>query len=1239
MSTITKYTTVTENIFVAQGGATITLPSIKSSEIQTSEADDTIIFTTLPDPNPKFVISSLSAQSLSVKSDSFSPSFINPGEGKVEGTQTGTTTNKGDIDIDASIDSKIDLGSGNNKILAYGEFINSNIKMLGGNDLIEKYAKSPSDTTKALGFTKTTISLGEGNNKIEANYVQESSQILTGSGNDLVSLSYDKSTPLLDSSINLGGGDNTILIQGTKTSLANSVITTGAGSDILTVKGGKDGTAAISDSTIDLGSGTNKIVLEGNIKKSKIFGGPGSDNILGYAEKDTGGVNDSSIELGDGANTIKTVYLNKAEITSGTISGLDVSIIDITNDSKYTSIISSKISLGNASDQIFASSYETNSVDNSKIELGLGDNLVYAINQISNSTVTALGGNNVIEIYANPKTSLASLYSSSVVLGAGNDSVILQNGINYSNITTGDGNDYIEVYEKKNTFTALANSTIDLGSGDDKLFLSAGVVGDSKSTINAGAGKDTLIINKSIAEFNSKEFGSKSGEITLNKQLFVGFENVQFTDAILDLQTKKQLKITASYAPSFKSTDIQIKNIINKLQQTLSKKDLKLSDLDYEFTLTWYKLKNLGSIAKEALSVLSWKNLTAIPGWEGTTLFTGEDLTNIKETEKDQSNKAKYISYNGSSFILENSSSITTSEDNSNSQYKEGVKFGFVLNGIEVFSLEEYSQINWSKVKIGDYSNQQIQQLEWSLIKVGDLSVQELKKIDWNYVNFLSFSKETYSSLDWSAVDFSKLTKEQLKSINTDFLKPEVVNIIQKILSKPTPQTVSPATANSSKVGTSPTNTSDVKSVPSSITDKINKIDWSKQDFSLISSGSKKHLDWAAISTQVSSKFPEQNLSSTDKLQLSLATDKTFKIDYKVFNLNTFNVGELSKGTIAQIDWAQVSFKKLDQPTINNLSIATLLDLNKLTPKHYKEINWSKANLEDFTNESYKAIDWKLVPVSKISSPSTASLNWSKILVEPSFQKASYSKVKWEDVDFSVFGNKAYIETEWSKVNFKKLDIDDYVALDWAMLMSSSKFLPKHYKLIDWGKVDFGDYKPETYQKTDWSKVNFKQFSASSYSSLDWSQVISASGFNAAAYKSVNWGKVDFGDFTQQTFASTNWNQVNFKQLSTSQYQAINWNEINLGALSTKTYKAIDWKKVNVAAFDAESISNAKWSLMKGVSKPTVSAKPAEVDLSFLGVTAPASSTGGLIGADGQSKSNQLIGALTGTKQGQVLPV
>jgi len=46
----------------------------------------------------------------------------------------------------------------------------------------------------------------------------------------------------------------------------------------------------------------------------------------------------------------------------------------------------------------------------------------------------------------------------------------------------------------------------------------------------------------------------------------------------------------------------------------------------------------------------------------------------------------------------------------------------------------------------------------------------------------------------------------------------------------------------------------------------------------------------------------------------------------------------------------------------------------------------------------------------------------------------------------------------------------------------------------------------------------------------------------------------------------------------------------------------------------------------------STSAKPAEGDLSFLGVPAPAANTAEVIEAAGQSKSNQLVAALKGSQ-------
>jgi len=301
-----------------------------------------------------------------------------------------------------------------------------------------------------------------------------------------------------------------------------------------------------------------------------------------------------------------------------------------------------------------------------------------------------------------------------------------------------------------------------------------------------------------------------------------------------------------------------------------------------------------------------------------------------------------------------------------------------------------------------------------------------------------------------------------------------------------------------------------------------------------------------------------------------------------------------------------------------------------------KQINWKELDISTATTDFYQALDWKSVNMSLLQKFQSSGINWGKVQYQE-FSVTQYTQTNWSQVDISQLSDANYDSIDWGRVAYKGTKSVNYSQLSWSKV-DFGDFSIATFKQVDWSQVKTSELTSEQYSEIKWGSVSFSGKTSINYASLDWSQVITASGFNAAAYKSVNWAQVDFSDFKQQTFATTNWNQVNFKQLSTSQYQAINWNEINLGALSTKTYQAIDWKKVNVAAFDSESISTAKWGLMKGVTKPTAAAKPAEADLSFLGVTAPAGTTAGLVGAAGQSSSNQLIGALTGTKQGQVLP-
>jgi len=401
-------------------------------------------------------------------------------------------------------------------------------------------------------------------------------------------------------------------------------------------------------------------------------------------------------------------------------------------------------------------------------------------------------------------------------------------------------------------------------------------------------------------------------------------------------------------------------------------------------------------------------------------------------------------------------------------------------------------------------------------------------------------------------------------------------------------------------------------------------IQWDKFNFETSGTAIYSEIDWGKINMKNLQKFGGLAINWS-KIEFSEFTSK----QYKEINWTQVSFSSLTPDQYEAINWSKVNFKGITAQTYSQMDFSEVITSKGFSAATYKSVDWSKVDYSDFKAETYQKTDWSKVSFGKLSSSSYSAMDWSQVVTSTGFKAATYKAVNWGLVDFGDYKSETYQKTDWSKVNFKQFSASSYSSLDWSQVITASAFNAAAYKRVNWGKVDFGDYKAETYQKTDWSKVNFKQFSASSYSSLDWSQVITASGFNAAAYKSVNWGQVDFGDFKQQTFATTKWNHVKFKQLSASQYQAINWNEINLGALSTKTYKAIDWKKVNVAAFDSESIATAKWGLMKGVTKPTAAAKPAEADLSFLGVAAPTGSSAGLVGATGQSSSNQVVAALT----------
>jgi S-layer protein len=99
-----------------------------------------------------------------------------------------------------------------------------------------------------------------------------------------------------------------------------------------------------------------------------------------------------------------------------------------------------------------------------------------------------------------------------VLTGSGDDSLKIT-GASASGTDTirlGDGNDKLDY-----ALNANSDAVIEMGDGDDTLFLSAAVVGSTSDTFNLGAGNDTVIIND-VASYVAKLVGAENINVQVN---------------------------------------------------------------------------------------------------------------------------------------------------------------------------------------------------------------------------------------------------------------------------------------------------------------------------------------------------------------------------------------------------------------------------------------------------------------------------------------------------------------------------------------------------------------------------------------------------------------------------------------------------------------------------------------------------------------------------------------------------
>jgi len=985
--------------------------------------------------------------------------------------------------------------------------------------------------------------------------------------------------------VKLGSGDDNY--GGKNIIIKASSIKLGAGNDKLVAKD-------IISSSISLGDGDDLLEIKSlsNQGWSSISGGKGKDTLVL-----PGNFSDYSFQANDHINDTKLVYFEVYKFAD--------KIIDLTLYNSET--------LTNYQDSLDGNDFS-------------GNNLDFTSKDKTTWISDAING--VIKLWDNKNIDSTTWKS------AGLDNFVFTE-LKNSTISTGAGNDKLKAYKADNI-------SIKLGDGDDSLEIQS--LKDSIS--KGGLGNDTIALSGNKDDYKlNKEFDTSGDEYIsikydgkadmgfsyYNTKLYE-FESIKFansTHLISDLLPSAPTNL------SLTSSGIKENSPAGSVIGTLA-----ATDPDASSTFTYALVPFLGlpvpsPDADNALVEIVGNQIKVKSG-ANIDFETNPVLNlNIQVTDNTGLTFTKAVS----TPVLDVAEAPTNLALIS-SGIKENSPAGTVIGTLEAAD-PDFS-------KYGDFTHTLVPgedgvDADNNLVMIigQKVLVKPGAKIDFetNPVLNLNIKVTDNTGLTFTkAVSTSVLDEWE----NSDILLPVIKSPII-----PLPPILPPNIL--PKVGTNPPNDVYKGLTPSEIVDKFLSdlkkyadyhggkyslgldFSWENIDLGSASSSVLKTIEWSKINTKYLSS------ETLKKLDWSSVNTLTFSAEtYSQLDWSTVKVGAFSQESKKTLDWQKVKIGGDNGASTESLSTTDLFQYNAANGKavvDYKKTNLNQFKFGEFSETSYEAINWSKVNFKGITAETYSQMDFSEVITSKGFSAATYKSVDWSKVDYGDFKAETYQKTDWSKVSFGKLSSSSYTAMDWSQVVTSTGFKAATYKAVNWGLVDFGDYKAESYKKTDWSKVNFKQFSASSYSSIDWSQVITASGFNAAAYKSVNWGKVDFGDFKQQTFASTKWNQVNFKQLSTSQYQAINWNEINLGALSTKTYKAIDWKKVNVAAFDADSISTAKWGLMKGVTKPTAAAKPAEADLSFLGVTAPAGTTAGLIGAAGQSSSNQVVAALTAAQK------
>ena len=178
--------------------------------------------------------------------------------------------------------------------------------------------------------------------------------------------------------------------------------------------------------------------------------------------------------------------------------------------------------------------------EDSKLDLGRGNNTLNVGTNIDKSTVTAGNGDDTVNVGNWIRE------HSDINLGDGNNTLTVGNIIVNSTVATGDGNDTIKV---KN---AIIGSTVKLGAGDDTVEVGNKDITDNtltgKSNIDGGDGYDKLTITNPGTTINLSNIASQAHnfeELNISNKSQNTTLSVKLSDVISLTDGDNTLKITA----------------------------------------------------------------------------------------------------------------------------------------------------------------------------------------------------------------------------------------------------------------------------------------------------------------------------------------------------------------------------------------------------------------------------------------------------------------------------------------------------------------------------------------------------------------------------------------------------------------------------------------------------------------------------------------------------------------------